>query len=129
MGICDRVLFNVVEIYGEKASVFCAEGFMWKAAWMIIAAISVICVAILLADLAGIGVSSRALGKLDSKSTEMSEKNEQLRAEIAYNAGDISVCTEAVKLNLVSGSGVRTIVLTAPQDANMTISASGQRQE
>ena len=129
MGISPSGRFQVVENNGEKARLFSAEGIQWKSAWMIIAAISVICVAILLADLAGIGASSRALGKLDSKITEMSEKNEQLRAEIAYNAGDISVCTEAVKLNLVSGSGVRTIVLTAPQDANMTISASGQRQE
>lgn len=129
MGISASGRFQVAENDGGRAKIFTAEGIRWKTAWMIIAAVAVICTAILLADVAGIGASSRTLSKLDGKITEMSEKNDQLRAEIAYNAGDISVCSEAVKLNLVSGNGVRTIVLTAPQDANMTISASSQRAD
>ena len=127
MGISPSGRFQVVENEEQKVKLFSAAGIRWNAAWITIIAVSVLCLAILLADLAGIGASSRTLNKLESKITEMSERNEQLRNEIAYNAGDISVCTEAVKLNLVSGSGVRTIVLTAPLDANITISASSQR--
>ena len=129
MGISPSGRFQVVENRGTKAKLFSPEGIRWNVAWMVIIATGIVCLAILLADLAGIGTSMRALNKLENKITEMSEKNEQLRAEIAWNAGDISVCTEAVKLNLVSGNGVRTIILTAPQDANMTFSASSYRQE
>ena len=89
----------------------------------IIIVIAVLCAAILLADLAGIGTGSRTITKLDSKITDVSEKNEQLRSELTYSAGDASVCTEAVKLNLISGNGVQKVMLTAPREANLTITA------
>ncbi len=81
----------------------------------------VLCLAILLADLAGMGMGTRTLNKLDSKITAITAKNEQLQAELDYSSGDVSVCTEAVKLNLISGNGARMIRLTAPTDANLTI--------
>ena len=127
MGISPSGRFQVVENNGTKARLFSPEGIRWKTAWVIIAAVGILCLAILLADLVKIGTSSRSLAKVATKISVMSGKNEQLQTRIAANEGDISVCTEAVKLNLVSGNGVRAIVLTAPQDANITISATNQR--
>ena len=127
MGISPSGRFQVVEEDKTKGRLFSAEGIRWREAWLCIIAVCVLCLGILLADVAGIGSGSKALAKLDNRIAEMTAKNDELRAAIAYSAEDISVCTEAVKLNLVSGSGVRTIILTAPQDAIMTISASNQR--
>ena len=39
------------------------------------------------------------------------------------SASDKKVCTEAVKLNLISSNAVPTIRLTVPADTNLTISA------
>ena len=73
------------------------------------------------AMLAGMGLSSRSIRRLDNKIEDMAKRNETLRQELAVNAGDVSVCTEAVKLNLISGYGAQTIQLTAPEGATMTL--------
>lgn len=123
MGVSPSGRFQVVEEAKPRRRIFSAEGIRWDAAWGIIIVIAVLCAAILLADLAGIGTGSRTITKLDSKITDVSEKNEQLRSELTYSAGDASVCTEAVKLNLISGNGVQKVMLTAPREANLTITA------
>ena len=61
-------------------------------------------------------------GTLEAGGTKMvlsvgNEKNELLKQEIARDAGDVSICLEAVELNLIAGSGARTICLTVPQDS------------
>ena len=45
------------------------------------------------------------------------------------NTGSASVCTEAVKLNLISSSGAQTIRLTAPADARLVLSTAAQAAE
>ena len=39
-----------------------------------------------------------------------------LKQELSISAGDATVCTEAVKLNLISAYGATPITLTAPQE-------------
>ena len=39
-----------------------------------------------------------------------------MKQELELSAADISVCTEAVKLNLISAYGAQTITLTAPPE-------------
>lgn len=68
-------------------------------------------------------MGDRALSKLDKKIADMAGKNEKLQTEIALRNDDASVYTEAVKLNLISSSGVQTIRLTAPEEAKLTISS------
>ena len=124
MGISPSGRFQVIESAKPKKSVFSGEGIRWDIAWIVIVAVSVLCLAVLLADLAGIGMGDRTLNKLDKKITEMAGKNDKLQAEIALRDDDISVCTEAAKMNLISASGAQTIRLSAPPDVKLTIYGS-----
>jgi len=116
MGVSPSGRFQVVEQAGPKRRIFSREGLRWDAAWFAISAVILICAVILLADIAGMGLGARSISRLESKIEDMSARNEAMRQELAISAGDVSVCTEAVKLNLISGYGARTIVLTAPQE-------------
>ncbi|MCR5297281.1 MAG: hypothetical protein K6E17_07705 [Clostridiales bacterium] len=113
--------FRVIEEKKPKQKIISAQGIRWDAGWIAVIVIAVICAAILLADVAGIGTTSRNLTKLDSKITAITERNEQLKSELNIQDADISVCTEAVKLNLISSRAVQTIILTAPTEANLTM--------
>ena len=108
--------FQVVEEVKPKRKLFTREGIRWDAAWMILAAVVVLCAAILLADVAGMGINTRTLGRLDSKIADMTRRTELMKQELEISAADVSVCTEAVKLNLISAYGAQTITLTAPQE-------------
>ncbi len=124
MGISPSGRFQVVESAKPKMSAISGEGIRWDIAWIAIIAIAVLCLAILLADLAGMGSEDRTLRKLDKKITEMAGKNEKLQAELALGDDDISVCAEAAKMNLISASGTQSIPLAAPANARKTISSA-----
>ncbi len=121
MSVSPSGRFRVIEEKRPKQKIISAEGIRWDAAWIAIIAIAVLCAAILLADLAGIGSTSKSLTKLESKINAITERNDQMKSELEIKAGDVSVCTEAVKLNLISSRGVQTIQLTAPTEANLTM--------
>ena len=70
-----------------------------------------------LADVAGMGMGSRTISRLNLKIADMNEKNNQLKQEIAQDSADVSVCMEAVELNLIGGGGAQTIRLTIPQNS------------
>jgi len=108
--------FRVVEEAKPKAKLFSRDGIRRDAAWIILAAVIALCVMILAADIAGIGVGSRSIARMDNKIANLDETNESMRKELTVSAGDVSVCTEAVKLNLISGYGAQTISLTVPQE-------------
>lgn len=108
--------FQVVENTKARRKFFTREGIRMDAACAILAVVVFICVAILLADVAGIGLGSRSISRLDSKIADLTERNEQLKLEVSRNAGDASICTEAVKLNLISGNAAQTIHLSVPQE-------------
>jgi hypothetical protein len=76
--------FRVIEEKKPKQKIISAQGIRWDAAWIAVIVIAVICAAILLADVAGIGTTSRNLTKLDSKITAITERNEQLKSELAF---------------------------------------------
>ena len=117
--------FRVVEEAQPKRKAFSREGIRWDAAWIILVAVIFLCAAVLLADVAGMGLGSRSIGRLDSKIADMTQRNAALKQELELSAGDVSVCTEAVKLNLISGYGARTIVLTAPIQAEAVTAELG----
>ena len=121
MSVSPSGRFRVIEEKRPKQKIISAEGIRWDAAWIAIIAIAVLCAAILLADLAGIGSTSKSMTKLESKINAITERNDQMKSELEIKAGDVSVCTEAVKLNLISSRGVQTIQLTAPTEANLTM--------
>ena len=111
--------FRVIEEAKPKQKFFSKEGVRWDAAWVAIVVLVLLCAAILLADLAGMGIGSRSINRLDLKIADQSKRNDELKQELAASSGDVSVCTEAVKLNLISGYGARTIQLTVPQEMSM----------
>ncbi len=113
--------FQVIEESQPRRKAISREGIRWDMAWAVIILAAVLFAAILLADLAGIGTTSRTLSRLNDKVTAISARNDEMKAELAYSSGDVSVCTEAVKLNLIAGNGARTILLTAPGDACLTM--------
>jgi len=107
--------FRVIEAK-TRQKIFTRDGIRWDAAWVILAVVIVICLAVLLTEAASMGIRSRTISRLESKIEDMDRRNAELRQELAYSDGDVSVCTEAVKLNLISGNGVQTISLTVPQN-------------
>ena len=125
MGMSPSGRFRTVEAAQPKQKVFSRNGIRWSAAWGLLAAVIVLCTAILLSDVAGIGMSSRSIGRLNSKIADMTGRNAELQQEVDLNAGDVSVCTEAVKFNLISGYGAPTIRLTAPQEAGAVTAELG----
>ena len=125
MSVSPSGRFRVMEETQPKQKAFSREGIRWDAAWIILVAVIVLCAAVLLADVAGMGLGSRSIGRLDIKIADMTRRNQELKAELEMNAGDTSVCTKAVDLNLIAGSGARTITLTAPEQAETGITEAG----
>ena len=69
------------------------------------------------------------IGKLNTSIRDLEAKNDRIKAEIEMGTAGASVCTEAVKLNLISSNGARTVRLTAPVDARLTISTAAKAAE
>ena len=112
--------FRVIEEAKPKQKIISREGIRWDAAWAAIIAAVILCAVILLADVAGMGIGARTISRLDSKIADQGRRNDQLKQEMAVNAGDVSVCTEAVKLNLISGYGAQTVYLTVPHEVSLS---------
>ena len=79
--------------------------------------------------LMGIGISSRVLTKLDAKIEAVETRNLELRDELTLSGGTVAVCTEAVKMDLISSTGARTIRITAPNETRMTLTSALQAEE
>ena len=116
MGVSPSGRFRVITEAQPRRRIFSRDGIRWDAAWMILGMAAFLCLAVLLADLAGMGIGSRTISRLDRKIEDKVKCNEQLREQLAVSAGDTTVCTEAVKLNMISGYGAPTITLTVPQE-------------
>ena len=67
MGISPSGRFQVIESAVPKKNIVSGEGIRWDVAWIVIIAVTVLCAAILLGSLAGVGMGDRALHKLDKK--------------------------------------------------------------
>ena len=124
MGVSPSGRFQVVEQPQTRRRIFSREGIRWDAACAMLIVFGALLLVILLMDLAGIGISSRSISILNEKIEGISARNEQIIGQLSASSSDISVLTEAVKYNLVASGGVRTIRLTAPMEANLTLSTS-----
>ena len=125
MGMSPSGRFRTVEAAQPRQKVFSRDGIRWGAAWGLLAAVMILCAAILLSDAAGIGMTARNIGRLNGKIADMTGSNAELQQELELNAGDVSVCTEAVKYALISAFGAPTIRLTAPQEAGAVTAELG----
>ena len=116
MGMSPSGRFRVIEEAHSRQKLFSGEGIRWDAAWILIAAVIILCAAVLLADVAGIGLGSRTIVRLDSKIADQGRRNDALKLELEANSGDVTICTEAVKLDMIYGFGASTIRLTVPHE-------------
>ena len=121
--------FQVIEEKKPKQRILSSEGVRWDAAVTALILAGALMAAILLADLAGIGTGGRTLEKLSGKIESLENRNGQLREELVLSTGNASVCTEAVKMDLISSNGARTIRLTAPGNARLTLSTASAAAE
>ena len=128
-GLTESGRVPVIEEAKPRMRLVSSDGIRHDAAVAALIVIAVLLAAFLLADLAGIGTGSRTITKLNSSINDLENKNEKLRAEIDMNTGSASVCTEAVKLNLISSNGATTIRLTAPNDARLLLSTANEAAE
>ena len=129
VGMSPSGRFQVIEETKPRKQVVSREGIRWNAAIAMLVIIGLIFTVILVGDLAGIGRSGRVIGKLNSKIVTLENKNGEITAEIELASGSASVCTEAVKLNLISSNGAKTIRLTAPANAQLTLSSADKAAE
>lgn len=119
----------VVEETKPRQRLISSDGIRWDAAIAVLVTIGILLTILLAADVAGIGSGSRMITKLNSSIRELEAKNEKIQAEIDLSAGSSSICTEAVKLNLISSTGAKTIRLTAPANAQLTLSTAEKAAE
>ena len=119
----------VIEEAKPRKRLISSEGIRWDAAIAALVISGVLLMILLTVDLACIGTSARAVTKLNSSIHDLEEKNERIQAEIDMTTGSASVCTEAIKLNLISSNGARTIRLTAPVNAQLTVSTAEHAAE
>ena len=120
--------FRVVEKDSRKKPVS-REGIrkdLGRAGLIILAAALVMT---LVVEAAAIGITRLSVRKLDTPIEAMEARNEELRETLERSSVDISVCTEAVKMNLVSAGGVTPILLTAPEGARMVLTQTQAETE
>ncbi len=125
--VCERK--PAIEETRPQRKIVSSEGIRWDAALAALIVIGVILAAILVADLASVGMGSRTIQKLHTSIEEQQNKNERKKAEIQLSESNTSVRTEAVKLNLISSNGAKTIRLTAPANAQLTVSTAEKAAE
>lgn len=119
----------VIEEVKPRQRLISADGIRWDLAIAVLVIIGILLSAILAADLAGIGAGGRTIRKLNTSIRELETRNERIQADIDLNTDSASVCTEAIKLNLISSNGARTIRLTAPANALLTLSTAAKAAE
>lgn len=119
----------VIEETKPKQRLVSSDGIRWDAAIAALIIIGIFLAVFLVADIACIGTGGRMITRLNSSIRELEAKNEKLQAEIDLSTGSANVCTEAVKLNLISSNGAKTIQITAPVNAQLTVSTAEKAAE
>ena len=121
--------FRVIEERKPRIPAVSGDGIRWNVALTVLILASLILCAILLADLAGMGNSGRMIAKLGSRIQTIETRNEELKTELEMCTDSATVCTGAVKMDLISSNGAQTIRLTAPQEARITLTSASEAAE
>ena len=121
--------FQVIEERKPKLRFISRDGIRWNSALMLLIIVGVILCGVLLADLAGMGNAGRTIAKLNHKISAIESKNEDLKLELELSTDSATVCTGAVRMDLISSNGAQTIRLTAPQEASITLSSASAAAE
>ena len=119
----------VIENVRPKQRIISSEGIRWDVAVAVLILVGILFTILLASDVVSIGSGGRTITKLNASIRDLETRNERLQNEIDMTASGTSVCTEAVKLNLISSGGARTIRLTAPVNAQLTFSSAEKAAE
>lgn len=128
-GLTESGRHPVIEEAKPRKRLISSEGIRWDAAVTTLILIGVLMIIILVVDLAGIGTSGRVIGRLNSSIRDLENRNGQVQAEIDLGSSSASVRTEAVKLDLISSNGAKTIQVTVPINAQLTLSTAAHAAE
>lgn len=121
MGVSPSGRFQVVEEPRKPQPIISRKGIRQDWARMILWAAMVAMCVTLLVIFASIGSGAARIARLEARIEAAEAKHTELRAQLEASSGDISVCTRAVELNLISSNGATAIQLTAPEGARMTL--------
>lgn len=121
MGTGPSARFQVIEEPRKPQPAISRAGVREDWARVILWVMAVVMCVTLLTTVAAIGSGRLRIQKLETRIDAAQAKQEALKRDLAALSGDISVCTRAVELNLISSNGARTIQLTAPEGATMTL--------
>lgn len=122
MGVSPSGRFRVIEEKRDRRRNISREGIRGDWARALVWGMAVLLCVALLTEIASLGAGTLRIQKLEKRIAIAESQQAKLEADLARSSGDISVCTRAVELNLISSGGAPTISLTAP-DANMTLVA------
>ncbi len=125
LGISPSGRFQVLSEPSAKERIISGEGIRWGVAKAAIGLLAAVLVLALLIQAAAIGTTGAEIRKMDIRIEDIAGKNEGLKAQLTYSSGDVSVCTEAVKLNMISSNGAKAIDLTVPVGPNMMLVETG----
>ena len=126
MGISPSGRFRVVEEPRDRRRAVSRDGIRSDWAKILIWLLAAAAAVALLAVAASIGTGSLRIRKLETRIEAAQARNLELRGQLASLGGDVSVCTKAVELNMISSNGAPTIQLTAPAAANMVLMEAGE---
>ena len=69
--------------------------------------------------------AGKRVNDMQSRIEAVNRRNEELETELALSAAEVNVSYQAVQMGMISAKGVNVIYLTAPEEANLILSASG----
>jgi len=121
MGVSPSGQFQVIEEPRERPKILSRKGIRRDWSRGIIWVTAAVMLIMLLAQFAAIGAGAMRVQKIENRIQAPEAKNRSLQSDLAVLDGDISVCTRAVELNLISSGGAPVIWLTAPSGANMIL--------
>ena len=128
VGMSPSGRFQVLESPQKKQKIFGNTGIRadWAKGilWVLIAVFSVA----LLVQFASLGATSLQIQRLENRITAAESSRDTLRRNLAVSSSDITVCTKAVELNLISSGGAPTILLVAPESATMNLMTSPEAE-
>ncbi len=113
--------FRVIEEPQKRQKIFGKTGMRADLARAALWALGVILCVSLLVCFASVGSTMIQARKLETRITAAQSREKELKGRLSQLSGDISVCTRAVELNLISSGGAPTIQLTAPGSATMNL--------
>ena len=90
MGVSPSGRFRVVEQPHERQKMISREGIRWDVGKILLITIAVLLTAVLLAEIAMIGLNDKSIERLQGKIEMLAAKNQELETALVYSSGDVT---------------------------------------